>query len=119
MRTQQRKKQHGDKLPSNTCSQRLISQSLHPVLQFQQQLGNHAMQGLLQSGRIQAKVTISQPNNTYEQEAGRAADQIMQLNNISHRSPRKWQTIVRKLAKNITGQDLKRHGFMNLNWKEM
>ena len=38
------------------------------------------------------------------------------LNYISHRSPRKWRTIVRKLAKNITEQDLKRHGFMNLSW---
>jgi len=69
----------------------------HPVLQLQQQIGNQAVQRLLQSGRIQAKLTIGEPNDKYEQEADRVADQVMRMsepttieqshNNLSIQTP--------------------------------
>ena len=55
------------------------SQYSHPVLKLQQQLGNQAVQRLLASKRIQAKLTIGAPNDKYEQEADRVADQVMRM----------------------------------------
>ena len=49
----------------------------HPVLKLQQQIGNQAVQRLLKSRHIQAKLTIGAPNDKYEQEADRVADQVM------------------------------------------
>jgi hypothetical protein len=51
--------------------------SLHPVLQLQRQAGNQAVQKLLRSGLIQAKLTISSPGDPEEQEADQVADQVM------------------------------------------
>lgn len=52
------------------------SQFSHPVLQLQQKLGNQAVQRLVQSRCIQAKLTIGAPDNKYEQETARVADQV-------------------------------------------
>jgi hypothetical protein len=60
-------------------SRSFTHQHSHPVLQLHQQLGNQAVQRLLQSGHIQAKLTVGQPNDKYEQEADRVADQIMRM----------------------------------------
>lgn len=49
----------------------------HPALELQQRAGNQAMQHLLRSGVIQAKLAVSQPNDPAEQEADRTADRIM------------------------------------------
>ena len=46
-------------------------------LPLQKTIGNQAVQKLLQSSAIQAKLKISQPNDKYEQEADRVADQVM------------------------------------------
>src|SRR5215472_3873218 len=43
----------------------------------QQSAGNLAIQRLFNSGLIQAKLSISQPNDPYEQEADRIADQVI------------------------------------------
>ncbi len=48
-----------------------------PMMQFQQALGNQAMLRLLQSGAVQAKLKIGKPNDKYEQEADRVAEQVM------------------------------------------
>jgi len=50
---------------------------LHPALQLQQQAGNQAMQQLLRSGAIHAKLAVSQPGDPEEQEADAVADRIM------------------------------------------
>ena len=52
---------------------------LHPVLQLQRKIGNQAVQRLLSSGGIQAKLTISQPDDPYEREADRVADTVMRM----------------------------------------
>lgn len=56
-------------------SRALMPESVtHPTLQLQQQIGNRAMGSLLQ-----AKLTIGQPNDPYEQEADRTAAAIMRM----------------------------------------
>ncbi len=44
-----------------------------------QTLGNQAMQCLLRSGAIRAKLAISQPGDPYEQEADRVAERVMRM----------------------------------------
>jgi hypothetical protein len=51
----------------------------HPILALQQTIGNQAVQRLLQSSHIQAKLRISQPGDKYEQEADRVADTVMRM----------------------------------------
>ena len=50
----------------------------HPVLDAQEQAGNHAIQQLLRSGVIQPKLQVSQPGDSAELEAERVADSITQ-----------------------------------------
>lgn len=49
------------------------------VLQLQQTIGNQAVQRLLRAGKLQAKLAISQPDDAYEQEAERVAEQVMRM----------------------------------------
>ncbi|NIM18404.1 MAG: DUF4157 domain-containing protein [Candidatus Aminicenantes bacterium] len=49
------------------------------TLYWQRNLGNQAVQRLMESGALQAKLTIGQPNDKYEQEADRVADQVMRM----------------------------------------
>ncbi len=46
---------------------------------LQTTVGNQAVQGLIKSGVIQAKLTIGQPGDIYEQEADRVAEQVMRM----------------------------------------
>ena len=43
------------------------------------QLGNRAMQQLLGSGALQAKLSVSQPGDKAEQEADRVAETVMRM----------------------------------------
>ncbi len=52
---------------------------VHPILQLQQSIGNQAVQRLLRSRTIQAKLNISQPGDPFEQEADRVAEKIMRM----------------------------------------
>jgi hypothetical protein len=49
------------------------------ILQLQRTAGNQAVQRLIKSGALQAKLKISQPNDVYEQEADRVAEQVMRM----------------------------------------
>jgi hypothetical protein len=53
----------------------------HPLLSLQQTMGNQVVGRLIRSGIIQAKLRVSDPNDAYEQEADRVAEQV--LNNSS------------------------------------
>jgi hypothetical protein len=55
--------------------------SLHPVLRLQRTIGNQAVTRMLSRARpaIQAKLTVNQPGDRYEQEADRVADQVMRI----------------------------------------
>jgi len=48
-------------------------------LQHYRDIGNQAVQRMLETRVIQAKLTIGQPNDIYEQEADRVADQVMSM----------------------------------------
>lgn len=49
------------------------------VLQLQRTAGNQAVQRLIKSKALQAKLRIGQPNDMYEQEADRVAEQVMKM----------------------------------------
>jgi len=49
----------------------------HPLLAIQRTAGNEAVQRLLRSTAVQAKLHVSQPGDKLEQEADRAADKVM------------------------------------------
>jgi hypothetical protein len=51
--------------------------TLHPLLQLQQQAGNQAVQELLRSALIRAKLSISQPDDPEEREADQVAERVM------------------------------------------
>jgi len=52
---------------------------LHPILYLQQIAGNQAVQRLLRSRTIQAKLSISEPSDTYEREAGWMAEKVTRM----------------------------------------
>jgi len=49
------------------------------ILHLQSTIGNQAVQRLFESGTIQAKLKIGTPNDKYEKEADRVADQVMRM----------------------------------------
>jgi outer membrane protein OmpA-like peptidoglycan-associated protein len=49
------------------------------ILHLQRTIGNRAVTRLIQSGAIQATLRIGQPDDIYEQEADRVANQVMQM----------------------------------------
>ena len=49
------------------------------LLQHYRDIGNQAVQRMFETKAIQAKLTIGQPNDIYEQEADRVADQVMRM----------------------------------------
>ena len=57
------------------------SQSSHvdQILFLQRTIGNQAVQRLIKSGALQAKLRIGQPGDKYEQEADRVAEQVMRM----------------------------------------
>ncbi len=49
------------------------------VLHLQRTIGNQAVQRLFKSGALQAKLKIGKPNDKYEKEADRVAEQVMSI----------------------------------------
>ena len=56
-----------------------ISSPIDHILFLQRTIGNQAVQRLFESSVIQAKLKIGQPNDIYEQEADRVAEQVMSM----------------------------------------
>lgn len=56
-----------------------ISSPIDQILYLQRTIGNQAVQRLFKSGVIHAKLRIGQPNDVYEQEADRVAEQVMRM----------------------------------------
>lgn len=56
-----------------------VNSSVNQIFFLQRTIGNQAVQRLFKAGIIQAKLKISQPNDIYEQEADRMADQVMRM----------------------------------------
>jgi hypothetical protein len=60
-----------------------INSPVGQILFLQRTVGNQAVQGLLKSGFIQAKLTIGHPGDVYEQEADQVAEQVMRMPDLS------------------------------------
>lgn len=62
------------------CAAEMHEVPRHPVLRLQQKVGNQATGRLLQAVGAQAKLRVSQPGDSSEQEADRIAEQVMRSN---------------------------------------
>ena len=56
-----------------------LSSTADRILFLQRTAGNQAVQRLIRSGTLQAKLRIGQPGDRYEQEADRVADAVMRM----------------------------------------
>jgi hypothetical protein len=56
-----------------------IDSPVNQILYLQRTIGNRAVTRLIQSGTLQAKLRVGPPNDIYEQEADRVADQVMRM----------------------------------------
>jgi hypothetical protein len=76
-------KQKIKKACPNSCRQNISNgSSISPVeriLHLQRTAGNKAVEKLMRSGALQAKLRVSQPGDIYEQEADRVAEQVMRM----------------------------------------
>jgi len=68
---------------SNSCKQNVgfnsSGSTADRIIQLQRTAGNQAVQRLIKSGALQAKLRIGQPNDIYEQEADRVAEQVLRM----------------------------------------
>jgi len=55
------------------------SSPVNQILYLQRTIGNQAVQRMVRSGALQAKLSIGQPEDVYEQEADRVADAVMRM----------------------------------------
>jgi len=55
------------------------SSPVNRILYLQRTIGNQAVQRMVRSGALQAKLSIGQPGDVYEQEADRVADAVMRM----------------------------------------
>jgi len=55
------------------------SSDVDQILFLQKTIGNQAVQRIVKSGALQAKLRIGQPGDKYEQEADRVADEVMRM----------------------------------------
>jgi len=62
-----------------TKSSQPIKSPADRILFLQRTIGNQAVQRLIKSGTLQAKLRIGQPGDKYEQEADRVADAVMRM----------------------------------------
>jgi len=56
-----------------------ISSPIDHIFLLQKTIGNQAVQRMMKSGAIQPKLRIGQPNDIYEQEADRVAEQVVRM----------------------------------------
>ncbi|HLB70567.1 MAG TPA: hypothetical protein VJJ51_05935, partial [Candidatus Methanoperedens sp.] len=81
-------------------SPRSMSSPVDRILYLQRTIGNQAVQRLIKSGALQAKLRIGQPGDIYEQEADRVAEQVMKMPDVSSD---KDNRILRKCPKCLNG----------------
>lgn len=61
------------------CCSKTRSSPVDRVLFLQRTIGNRAVQRLMKSGALQAKLRIGAPGDVYEREADRVAEQVMRM----------------------------------------
>jgi len=77
---------NSDSRMRRTDHSRSVNPSVDRILFLQRTVGNRAVQRLLSSGALQAKLRIGQPGDVYEQEADRVTDVVMRMPNSQIRS---------------------------------
>jgi len=75
--TPDRKRGHTTLTSPMSVSSRSTNSPINQILHLQRTIGNRAVLRLIKSGALQAKLKIGRPNDKYEQEADRVADQVM------------------------------------------
>lgn len=87
-----------------TRSARLPSVA-HPLMQLQRSIGNQAVQRLIRSPYIQARLQISKPGDPFEQEADRVADTVMRM-----AEPQATQEETTRIQEKPLATQMKGHG---------
>ncbi len=78
-KTPEAKRENSDSHTKKTNFSQSKNSPIDQILFLQRTVGNHAVERLLKSGVIQAKLTIGPPGDIYEQEADRVADEVMRM----------------------------------------
>ena len=78
-KTSEAKKENSASTTRKIESPQSMSSPADQVLHLQRTIGNQAVQRLIKSGALQAKLKIGQPGDRYEQEADRVADAVMRM----------------------------------------
>ena len=78
-KTSEAKRENSASKIRKTESPQVISSPADQFLYLQRTIGNQAVQRLIKSGTLQAKLKIGQPGDKYEQEADRVADAVMRM----------------------------------------
>jgi hypothetical protein len=95
----QRRKAKNTSLSHRTQKPNLSPSPNSPVnniLYLQRTIGNRAVQRLIKSRALQAKLGISQPNDMYEQEADRIANEMMNMPRSASSSPSESRVTVER-----------------------
>jgi hypothetical protein len=79
VKTKEIKKTNSSSQSQRTERPEVATSPMDQILFLQKTIGNQAVQRLFKSGIVQAKLRIGQPNDIYEQEADRIADEVMRM----------------------------------------
>src|SRR5574341_544676 len=71
------KKENSALQAQKTCCPQRMNSPADSILLLQRTAGNQAVQRLIRSGALQAKLKISMPGDRYEQEADRVAERVV------------------------------------------
>ena len=77
----------------------------HPLLELQRSIGNQAVQRLIRSPYIQARLQISKPGDPFEHEADRVADTVMRM-----AEPQSTQEETTRIQEKPLATQMKGHG---------
>ncbi len=88
------------KIRRKANSSQLMNSPVDRILYLQRTIGNQAVQRLIKSGALQAKLRIGQPGDIYEQEADRVAEHVMRMPDVSEAKDARIQ---RKCPKCLKG----------------
>ncbi len=76
------KKENSVPLPQKSNSSQFTASPVDRILFLQRTIGNQAVERLMRSGILQAKLKTEQPGDVYEQEADSAAEAVMQMTEL-------------------------------------
>ena len=94
------------------------NQTRQNILDLQQTLGNQEIQRLIKSGILQPKLKISQPNDPYEREADRIAEQIMRIS-VSQSETNLQNNLEDKIHRKFPTYDMKKEDELKISRKSV